>query len=381
MNQSYDVCIIGAGASGLAAANILDPALHICIIEKNGIPGRKIAVTGGGRCNLTNRACSRHDMTLDLFRGLGLETRCDEEGRYYPYSMVAGDVVKSLIRGLENRKTDWRFEERLTGIRQNEDGGYTIETDKGQIHASTVLLCLGGKAAPKTGTTGDGYAIARSLGHTVTRTYPILTGIKVDIPAGVSGIRARGEVSLIEDGKVVRTERGEIQFTDDGISGICVFDLTPYIKIRPDESPEEGLGRFAVAIDFAPDMSREDLASRTDSFGILTGPLADWIPPAEIKNTVLPIKGVWGWDKAQCTAGGVSTEEIDEKTMESTICPGLYFAGELMDVQGPCGGYNLQHAWESGILAARGINESFAKAGDEGPAKATDEPSTAAPER
>lgn len=379
MNQNYDVCIAGAGAAGLAAANTLDPALRICIIDKNDIPGRKILVTGGGRCNLTNRACRRHDLTLDFFKSLGLETRCDDEGRYYPYSMVAADVVKTLMRPLDGRDIDWRMGKRVIGIRRNapasgegEGYGYTIVTEAGddssedpgknEIHAKKVVLCTGGKAAPVFGTTGDGYSLARSLGHSITRTYPILTGIKVDIPKRLAGVRARGEVALLEDGKIKASERGEIQFTAGGISGICVFDLTPHIRIMPDESPAEGLSRFCIRMDLAPDMSGEELKKRTDSFGIVTEALAEWIGPDKLKNILLPVEGVWGWDKAQCTAGGVSTDEIDEGTMESMICPGLFFAGEVMDAQGPCGGFNLQHAWESGILAARAINDDREKA-------------------
>ena len=352
MNQNYDVCIIGAGAAGLAAANVLDPALRICIIDKNKIPGRKILVTGSGRCNITNRACLRHEMTLDFFRGLGLETRCDEEGRYYPYSMAAKDVVKVLTDALEGRDIDWMLEKRAVSVSSTSvspgspgeaspcegfeisilpagapDGAEGAE----RIKSRALILATGGKAAPGFGTTGDGYAIAKSLGHSITRTFPILTGINVDVPDDVAGIRARGKVSLIEDGVTTAEEEGEIQFTKDGVSGICIFDLTPYIKIKEEETPKEGLKRFSLKMDLAPDMDEEGLSSRKDSFGILTEALSRWIGPDEIKNKVLQIKGVWGWDRAQCTSGGVPAEEIDGKTMGSRICPGLYFAGEIMD--------------------------------------------------
>ena len=372
MNQNYDVCIIGAGAAGLAAANTLDPALSVCIIDKNGIPGRKILATGGGRCNLTNLACRRSDMTLDFFRGLGLETRSDEEGRCYPYSMVSADVVTALTVGLDGRDIDWKFDRRVIGVeaRSGSDGEtfrirYTPsdsdadakkEERCSEIYSDSLIICSGGKAAPAMGTTGDGYSLAKALGHSITRIYPILTGINVDIPDEVAGIRARGEVSLLEDGSEIISEKGEIQFTAEGISGICVFNLTPYIKLRPGERPEEGLGRFSVKMDLAPDISEEELDSRDDSFGIVTAALARWIRPKDLKNKLLPLRGVWGWDRAQCTAGGVPMSEIDEETMASRICPGLYFAGEIMDVQGPCGGFNLQHAWESGINAAKAVN-------------------------
>ncbi len=386
MNQRYDVCIVGAGAAGLACANALDPALSVCMIDKNEIPGRKILATGGGRCNLTNEACDGYRETLGFFRSLGLETRRDEEGRYYPYSECAADVVRTLRKGLERRRIRWALGVRVEEVRA--DGGFVLtcapcgrgrakatakakapatatakaavagsEAGSFMIRCRYLLLCCGGKAAPAFGTTGDGYGIARSLGHRVSRVYPILTGIRCPLPGDVAGIRARGRVRLFEDGEPVAEELGEIQFTGEGISGICVFNLTPFIRAREGESPREAFARYRVELDLAPDLPEEAIRGRESSFGILTEALARHVPPEGIRSWVLPVENVWGWDKAQCTAGGVDMEQIDGRTMESEICPGLFFAGEILDIQGPCGGYNLQNAWATGIRAGRAISE------------------------
>ena len=365
MSQSYDLCIIGAGASGLAAANATDPSMRIVMIDKNRIPGRKILATGGGRCNLTNKACSGVHATQDFFHKLGLEIWPDSEGRYYPYSNSAADVVRVLEEGIRDRDIDRLMESEVTSVSCVQGEGFVISykgNGSGSVRASRVILCMGGKAAPAFGTTGDGYAIARSLGHRVTRTRPILTGINCSIPDDVAGIRARGRVTLFEDGKKTASERGEIQFTADGISGICVFNLTEHIRAGDGEDLRDALERFRIEIDLAPDFTAEELDERESGFGIVTEAVSRWIPKEKLKSTILKVDGVWGWDRAQCTAGGVALEEIDERTMESKICPGLYFAGEIVDFHGPCGGFNLQHAWESGIAAGKAAGIAAGKA-------------------
>lgn len=359
-NRRYDVCIIGAGAAGLAAAAALRPDLRICMIDKNQIPGRKILATGGGRCNLTNAACVRRDMTLDFFRSLGLETRCDSEGRYYPYSNAAADVAGILTDALQDRSVRWMMETEVTEAAADRDGGFTVtavsEGRRTGVSADILILACGGKAAPQFGTTGDGYRIARSLGHEVTRTYPILTGIECGDHPALSGVRARGNVSLLKDGRRLDTRSGEIQFTRDGISGICVFDLTPLIRAEDGESPKEAMRRFQVELDLAPDFTQEEMERRQSGFGIVCRAVSDMIPAAELKRWRMQVRGVKGWRHAQCTAGGVRLDDIDPQTMESRICKGLYFAGEILDIQGPCGGFNLQNAWETGLLAARDIS-------------------------
>ncbi len=355
----YDVIIIGGGAAGLAAAASLDNGIKTCILEKNRIPGRKIMATGGGRCNITNEACGQKDIALDFFKSLGLETYSDEEGRYYPYSNQASDVVKVLMDAIKEKEADVVTEAEVTSAEAKD--GYFIVTDaKGRSFSSGVLLvAAGGKAAPQLGTTGDGYAIARSFGHTINKVYPILTGINTGDMKDVKGVRAKGKVSLYKDDSLIASEAGEVQFNEDGISGICVMNMTPYITSEKGESLDKALSRYHIELDLAPDFSVEELEGRKTSFGILSEKLAARVSVEELKNWRLPVTGVKGWKEAQCTAGGVTTEEIDMDTMRSMKCENLYFAGELIDVQGPCGGFNLQNAWETGIRAAEDINRKF----------------------
>ena len=353
----YDVCILGGGAAGLAAAASLDGSLKKCIVEKNEIPGRKLMATGGGRCNITNAACGGKAVTLDFFKSIGIETYEDGEGRIFPYSNYAPDVVRALEEAALRKKADIFTGFAVSKAEKSLDGAFIISGDRGSLKSRTVIMAVGGKAAPQMGTTGDGYIMARKFGHSVSRTYPILTALECGEFSDIKGVRARGEASLYRDGERIATERGEIQFTADGISGICVMNLSMYIKADRDEPVKEALKRYRVELDLAPDFSREEAEARESSFGILSQRLAARVPKEIMKAWSLPVKGVKGWRNAQCTAGGVSLDEVDENTMESKLVPGLYFAGEILDIQGPCGGFNLQNAWETAIKAAAHINE------------------------
>lgn len=367
--KKYDVCIIGAGASGLAAAASMSDGIKICLMEKNDIPGKKVMATGGGRCNITNAACINKALTLEFFKSLGLETYQDDEGRYFPYSNHAPDVVGILMRAVEGKDVDIITGTAANGIRQvNEKAGdgerfqieYTARGGKkGSVAADNVLLAVGGKAAPQLGTTGDGYGMARALGHRVERVYPILTAIECGDLSDIKGVRAKCRISLYRDRALLISELGEVQFTADGISGICVFDITPYIRAEEGEAFIQALRHFSVELDLAPDFDEEEIFRRKSTFGILSEKLAQKVGIDELKRWRLPVKGVKGWKQAQCTAGGVTLDEIDMETMESRLVEGLYFSGEIINVQGPCGGYNLQNAWETGIKAASALNRRY----------------------
>lgn len=361
----YDVCIIGGGAASLAAAASFDKQIKACILEKNEIPGRKIMATGGGRCNITNAACKDKDLTLDFFESLGMLCFRDDENRYYPYSNHASDVVKILLDAIGSDDTgDTRIitsaaaEKIVSGsdafsISLKDTKTCSLYT----IKAANVLIASGGKAAPQFGTTGDGYALARDLGHSISRVFPILTGVECGDFRDIKGVRARGRAGLYRGGELLHEESGEIQFTADGLSGICIFNLTPYIKAAEGETFAEALKRFEIRLDLAPDIPADRISRRKSSFGILTEKLAERVGPDMIKDWRMPVLAVKGWKNAQCTAGGVATDEIDMDTMESRLVKGLYFAGEVIDRQGPCGGFNLQNAWETGIRAAEALNE------------------------
>lgn len=355
----YDVCIIGGGAAGLITAASLNNKIKKCIIEKNKTLGRKLAATGGGRCNITNEACGGKEIVLDFFKSAGLETYADSEGRYYPYSNQASDVVKILSD--KAKLSDTEILSEMTVEKVECKGDYFLIKCSGErnVKAKKVVMASGGKSAPQLGTTGDGYKLLEKLGHTINKLYPVLAGIECGNFKDIKGVRAKGTVTLLKDGAVVASENGEIQFTEDGISGICVFNLTLYITSENGENFIEALKRYKVKVDLAPDFSAEEIAKRESSFGILSQKLAARVAPDMMKNWELPVLGVKGWKVAQCTGGGADLNEIDMETMESKIVSGLYITGELLDYQGPCGGFNLQNAWETGIKAANEINRIF----------------------
>lgn len=363
--KKYDVCILGGGAAGLAAAAELDKNLKTCLCDRNKILGRKILATGGGRCNITNASCIHKDMTLDFFKSLGMELYCDEEGRYYPYSNQASDVVKVLEDKAEDNNVDIMTDFSVEKIIYKEHGAsgdkgiFLISNGRKTIEAEHLILAPGGKAAPIMGTTGDGYKLARDLGHSVNKIYPILTGIECGDLKDIKGVRAKGKVSLYRDGECIKEETGEIQFNEDGISGICVMNLTLYITFGKGENIKDALKKYSLMLDLAPDFDDEDLKKRKSSFGILSHKLAQRVSLNEIKSWKLPVKGVKGWKNAQCTGGGISIKEVDMESMESNLVKNLYVAGEILDIQGPCGGYNLQNAWETGLRAARHINSKL----------------------
>lgn len=356
--KNYDVCIIGGGASGLAAAASLKDGIKACIVEKNPVPGKKIMASGGGRCNITNKEASGSEEIVEFFRSMGLELYCDAEGRYYPYSNQASDVTKTLMTSINKKNTKIYTGFSADSIR-TEGGKFFVYGERGIISADNIVIATGGKSYPQLGTSGDGYSMARSLGHDVRRVYPVLTPVECENMPDFKGIRCRGRVTLYKDGSIVSSEKGEIQFTADGISGICVFNITMGIRAEDGEDPRKAMKRYEISIDFAPDYSMEQIEDRETSFGIVTGRIAEKVGIKELKDYRLKVKGTKGWKQAQCTAGGVDLSQIDADTMESKLLTGLYFTGEVLDVQYPCGGFNLQHAWETGRKAAVSINGKY----------------------
>lgn len=376
-----DICIIGAGASGLAAVIIAaqeNPELSIMILEKKDVPGKKLSATGNGKCNLTNTKCANIAETLLFFDTIGIYTRVDEEGRVYPYCSQAKDVVYALTKAAEVAGVKISTNCTLEKIEKKEDF-FKLQTNKGTFEAHKVLIATGGKSAPQFGTSGDGYSFARSFGHTVQRLSPVLTGIEtVEDLQEIKGVRIKALVRLLKDGKELENELGEVQFNADGISGICVMNLTRFIKLEEDESFKEGIQRYSIELDFIPEMDQiqlENFLKRRGSLGekdlllsILPEQLRYYIAKQHnlqngglcklaktLKNYHFSIKGTKGWKQAQCTSGGVILEEINMDTMESLKIKDLYFSGEVIDFDGPCGGYNLQNAWETGIKAGRAM--------------------------
>ncbi|HYE69852.1 MAG TPA: NAD(P)/FAD-dependent oxidoreductase, partial [Anaerovoracaceae bacterium] len=245
------ITVIGGGPSGMAAAIFASRqgAKTVRLIEKNSILGRKLLATGNGRCNLTNTNCRELEATLRFFAELGLLTRTEAEGRVYPYSEQATSVQEALINELRNLKVEVFCNVEVQAI-EKANSGFQIISGKDRFYSESVILTTGGKAGPQYGSTGDGYRFAKALGHHVVGPRPSLVQMVSDRKffKELKGVRAKGQVKLLRGDEVVDRESGEIQFTEDGLSGICIFNL----------SKEYTLGDI-ISIDLFPDYSEETL--------------------------------------------------------------------------------------------------------------------------
>ncbi len=396
--KSFDVIITGGCASGLAAAinaHRLYPQLKIAVIEKMPRVCKKILATGNGRCNLSNEntdcggytnadfakfALNRYSVekTIAFFSSLGLITYTDSEGRIYPVSNTAASVADSLRFNLDGIEviTDVA----VTSVIKKNDT--FILNDK--YRCNKLIIAAGGKASPSQGSDGSGYSLAKSLGHTVTPLRPALVPLVADqaITKPLKGVRIhKAEITLEQNGKKIASSHGEILFTDNGISGIAAMELASSF-----EKSKESTGEITAVIDLVPDMDFEKTVEYISALRnenkrnfdfLLTGILPKAVGIAVLKKSGVLLTGeikkltekeisvtaesihnfrikvikTKGFDCAQVTSGGISTNEINGETMESLICKNLFFAGEIIDVDGKCGGFNLQWAWSSGLTA------------------------------
>ncbi len=375
------ITVIGGGPSGMMAA--ISAAKHgktaVKILEKNEFLGRKLLATGNGRCNLTNINCKGVQETLELFSEIGLLTRVEAEGRVYPYSEQAATVLEVLINALKKLQVEilCGFEVRTL---ERKEFGFQITSAGETLHSDAVILAVGGKAGPQYGSTGDGYRLAKTLGHAVIRPMPSLVQIlsEQSFFRNLKGVRAKGQVELLRKNEVIDQETGEIQFTENGLSGICIFNLSRnYIhgdRIRIDLFPEysvesmnhllvnrvKSLGNSDMNTFFTGMIHKKLIPVILDENSLdenrMTGSLSreDIIKIVQfLKGWNISTTGTKGWKEAQVTSGGLELAEVDLKSMESKLIPKLYFAGELLDVDEKCGGYNLQWAWSSGFTAGK----------------------------
>ena len=382
-----DICVIGGGASGMAAAiaaRMENPDVSISILEKGGVVGKKLSATGNGRCNFSNSSCDDSKEILGFFQKLGIKSREEDQGRVYPYSGRAEDVLRAFELYLSAHNIEVIPHFTAESLVFGETGRITVYGSKRKIEAGKVLLATGGKAAPQFGCTGDGYKIAKEAGHSLTKIMPALSPVEcIGNFEELKGVRAKASVSLLKKGVALLTEDGEVQFTDYGLSGICVFNLSRHIRLDGC-----GFNDYEIAADLTPDADADELSrelkSRSGSLGIPPGDLLLSLIPKNlsayvlrmsgikydsdsvsdeqigeiahtIKNLKFTVSNVKGWKYAQCTSGGVPLCEINMDTMESIIARGLYFSGEIIDYDGPCGGYNLNNAWGTGIKAGKAM--------------------------
>ena len=400
------ILVIGGGAGGMAAAITAAreaPSARITIVERLDRVGKKILATGNGRCNLTNMGASfshfyssdksalKHalegmtpDVVLDFFTALGLLCQEEDEGRVYPYCKQASMVLDVLLQALEQRNIAVRCGSAVTGIDRNQ-GRFAVKTDDGQtLSADAVILTCGGKAAPKLGSDGSGYALAKAMGHSCTALYPALVAFKCHMNGlgGLKGIRAEAGLTLLAGDYVLGKEAGEVQFTEYGLSGIPAMQLSSRLsRLRKGE-------KCTALVDLFPGWDHESLfkdlkkrQKRQETLEtLLLGTIHKRLAYAVLKSAGLqplsrsavsltnaelhrltdmlkawpfPVTGTQGWDNAQVTGGGVPLGEVDAATMASKVQPGLYLAGEVLDVTGDCGGFNLHWAWCSGIRAGK----------------------------
>lgn len=396
------IAIIGGGASGMAAALAAaeDPGNRVVLLERQARLGRKLQATGNGRCNLSNLHAGQEgyhgdtpgfsrfaltqfppERTLEWFGALGLYAVAEESGRVYPYSDQANSVVDVLRFALEKPNIRLELGCEVEKIRKTAKG-FRLEWADGALACDRLIVACGGLAGTKLGGSMSGYKLLRSLGHRCTRLRPNLVQVKTAWGgvAALKGVRANCRAEILHEGALVRAGGGELQFTECGLSGPVMFELSRDVC--------QERGSWVCRLDFLPDMPERTLLAAltrrtgtalpaselftgilhnrlgrvlTQAAGIpLSAPIsslseAQLVEAARLaKGLEAPLTEPLGMDSAQVTAGGIVTAEFNEETMESKLCPGLFACGEVLDVDGDCGGYNLQWAWSSGRLA--GIN-------------------------
>ena len=365
--------------------------------------GRKLRATGNGRCNITNVNAEGYSEVIIFLSSLGIVTKINENGFLYPASESAADVSELLelrlkqlgvkvytgVTALEVSYASDKTEFLTTvSMRETSDHGGSADYLKCTVYSSALVIAAGGKSAPVYGSTGEGYRWLRGLGHTVTRLVPSLAPIECDGAdlSKLSGTRVRAEAKLFKNGEEIYREDGEIQFTKFGLSGICIFNLSKMMRFEPGDT----FSSFEIVLDLCREIDLGDVlkcaAERTGSIrneSFVSEKLVDVFKTVFKEGVALEIirqagfkadedslvlsseeardklvasasalkfqpTGQKGWKEAQCTSGGVVESEVDQSSFESNLVKNLYIVGEVLDYDGFCGGYNLNHAFLSG---------------------------------
>lgn len=405
--MDWDVTVVGAGAAGLVAAErAAARGLRTLLLEKNKRPGVKILMSGGTRCNLTHATDARGIVAaygpsgrflhsalaqlgpwdlVALVENEGVATKVEETGKIFPVSNHATDVLAAFVARLGRTPCELALDEPVLGV-ERFDNGFRLRTSKRELTTQKLVVTTGGKSYPGSGTVGDGYGWAEAFGHTVVPPRPALVPIttNVDWARELKGITIPDAVLrlLPADGdKPLDTRRGSLLFTHFGLSGPVALDISRAVTAQP--RPHE----LRLEIDFLPGQNESQLEELLKREAMASGKrqLSAILPPelpnrlaialieaarlapdlraaelskpsraalvAAIKRQTLPISGTRGFSKAEVTAGGVALDEIDSRSMQSKLVPGLYWAGEVIDLDGPIGGYNFQAAFSTGWLA------------------------------
>jgi predicted Rossmann fold flavoprotein len=420
----FDVAVIGAGAAGMmAAARAALRHPRVLLLEKNRKAGVKILMSGGTRCNITQATDRRGIVSafgpqgsflhsalaalgpeelIALFNAEGVATKVEPTGKVFPVSDSAVDVRDALLRLIRQAGVELRLGQSVENIVPAE-GLFRIRTENGEVTAEKVILTTGGQSYPGCGTTGDGYAWAKSLGHTIVPPRPALVPLKssatwVHELSGLTIPDVRIQIMEGDAAKPLAERRGSFLFTHVGLSGPAPMDVSRAVgqasclSLESSKTQRQAGSLSHVArCDFLPNASRDELLGKLSDEAATNGKravgaiVAEWLPRrlseallkqagiavdhrvAElgkplraklvdaIKQQPIPISGTLGFKKAEVTAGGVSLAEVDSRTMQSKLVPGLFLAGEILDLDGPIGGYNFQAAFSTGWLAGESV--------------------------
>ncbi|MEA3448750.1 MAG: NAD(P)/FAD-dependent oxidoreductase [Bacteroidota bacterium] len=412
-SQKYDVVIAGAGASGLVAAiRAAESGASVLVVEKMHKPGRKIRITGKGRCNITNSEeledfikkvypngkflySAFHEFytwdIIALLEACGVSCKIERGGRYYPESDKGADVANALFKKAKSLGVIFMFETALKkiSITNGRLSSVLVSSDAGEqeLSCSKCILCTGGKSYPATGSTGDGYRLAEQAGHEIINPLPALVALQTDSPhlPLLVGLKLKNVMAVLQvDGKPVGEEFGELYFTDRGLDGPVVLSLSRFAAT----ALNKGMN-CEISLDMKPALDDDKLDHRLqrdmneNGKKNLKNLFKSWLPsqmipvffdildinpdkPAHqvsgserhairklMKDFRFKLTGTGPWEEAVITAGGINTDEVNPKTLESKKLKGLYFAGEILNLDAETGGYNLQIAWSTGWLAGK----------------------------
>ncbi|MFA6190306.1 MAG: NAD(P)/FAD-dependent oxidoreductase [Candidatus Staskawiczbacteria bacterium] len=409
IKDKYDVAIIGAGPAGIMAAGKASSlGLKVILIEKNSSLGKKLLLTGNSRCNLTNAEFNLKNLisnynkgaeflfhvfsvfgpkeTIEFFSNLGLKTKIEKSNRVFPTSDSSKEVLETLKKYLENNKVNILYNSEIKKIVKNGKSIEKIILQDKEIRAKKYILTTGGKSYPLTGSNGAGYELAKKLGHTIVPLSPALAPIKLKNSwiKNLQGISLKNvAINILSNNKKYSGGQGEIMFTHSGISGPAIMNISDKVGELLEKSETK------ICLDFFPLLSQQEVLNNFEELlkkypkKTIKNILAELLPEkfSEImlyilgidrekiannmskiekqkitkvlKGFEVEVENVAGFEQAIVTKGGISLKEIDHKTMKSKIIDNLFFAGEIIDINGKTGGFNLQACWSTGYIAGQ----------------------------